>query len=163
MHSNVGQWDWVVITGYDSVFSVCTIGLHIEWPHCSGKFCSVRRWFYGPRRCSRNASPGSPMHIQELLSVSLYKVFLVETSSKISLWRFKLASWRRKNSKLFVAWLGCFVSKCRINFEGFIYLALRVFIPLQYASSWMLTATSQINNLFKTRITYLWHVGRLWL
>ena len=27
--------------------------------------------------------------------------------------------------KLFVAWLGCFVSKRRINFEGFIHLALR--------------------------------------
>ena len=62
-------------------------------------------------------------------------VFLGETSSKI-VWRFKLASWRRKNSITFVAWLGCFVSKCRINFEGFTYfLALRAFISLQYASS----------------------------
>jgi len=35
-------------------------------------------------------------------------VFLVKTSSKISLWCFKLASWRRKNFKLYVAWLGHF-------------------------------------------------------
>ena len=60
------------LSGYHRLwfrFFVCTIGLNIEWPHCSSKFCSVRRWFYGPRRCSRNASP---MHIQELLSQCLY-------------------------------------------------------------------------------------------
>ena len=54
-----------------------SIQYSIAWPHCSGKFCSVRRWFYGPRRCSRNASP---MHIQELLlpclCTSLGKVLL---------------------------------------------------------------------------------------
>ena len=39
--------------------------------------------------------------------------------------------------------LGCFVSKCCISLEGFINSAIRVFKPLQYVSSWMLTATSQ--------------------
>jgi len=45
-------------------------------------------------------------------------VLLGEISSK-TLWRFKLASWLRKNSVTFVAWLECFVSKYRMNFEGF--------------------------------------------
>ena len=62
MLANETEWLWFR-------FFVGTIGLHIEWPHCSGKFCSVRLWFYGPRRCSRNASP---MHIQEVLSKCLY-------------------------------------------------------------------------------------------
>jgi len=35
------------------------------------------------------------------------------------------------------------VSKCPINFEGFVYLALRAFIPLQCDSSWMLTTIPQ--------------------
>ena len=124
-------------------------------------------------------------------------VFLVKTSGKISLWCFKLASWRRKNFKLCdvfgtvlspqvgfwglspPTWnikqywsvdfyqnsecqvprtnvtlppcklsgdgsgLECFVSKCRITCEGFIDLALRVFVPLQQVPSWLLTATSQ--------------------
>ena len=68
---------------------------------------------------------------------------LVEICGKISLRRFTLASWRRKNSITFVVWLGCFVSKCPINFEGFVYIALRAFIPLQCASSWMLTTIPQ--------------------
>ena len=68
-------------------------------------------------------------------------VFSVKTSGKMSLWHFKLVSWRRKNSKLFVAWLGCFVSKCRNNCKDFVYLT--GFIPLQYASSWMLIALLQ--------------------
>ena len=54
-------------------------------------------------------------------------VFLVKSSGAISLWRFKLASWHRKNSQLFVACLGYFVFKCRINLAGFINSALRVF------------------------------------
>ena len=30
MHSNVGQWDWVVITGYDSVFLYVQLHLFHE-------------------------------------------------------------------------------------------------------------------------------------
>jgi len=39
------------LSGYHRLwfrFFVCAVGLHIAWPHGSGKFCSVRRWFYWP-------------------------------------------------------------------------------------------------------------------
>ena len=47
-------------------------------------------------------------------------MFLMKPFGKINLGRFKLASLRRKNCKLFVGYLGCFVSKCRVKLEGFI-------------------------------------------
>ena len=60
MLSNETEWLSLVMIQ----FLGYTTGLHIEWQHCSSKFCSTRQWFLGIWCWIWNACP---MHIQGLL------------------------------------------------------------------------------------------------